>query len=67
MKKSRSNQPPRSDAGSFNRKEHKPRQSHSWQKEASRIEKDNAKFGPLDGGGKSNIEYSPEGQQEYEK
>jgi hypothetical protein len=41
----------------FGRLERKPRQSHSFEREASRIEKANKNFGPLSGGGKSNVEY----------
>jgi hypothetical protein len=55
MNKPRSNAP-RSDAGDFGRLRHKDRQSHSWDRESSRIAKSTAKFTSLDGGGKSNLE-----------
>jgi hypothetical protein len=50
----------RGSAPDFGRLRHKDRPSHSWQREAARIEKSNSKFGPLSGGGKSNLETTPD-------
>jgi hypothetical protein len=46
---------PRSSAGDFGRLKHKPRKSHSFEKEMNRIERSTSKFSSLDGGGKSGL------------
>jgi hypothetical protein len=63
MKKSTRSNPPRSDAGNFGRLQRKPRASHSWEREASRIEKSNSKFTSLSGGGQSYLETRDDGTQ----
>jgi hypothetical protein len=56
----------RSDAG-VSRLRHKDRPRHSWEKEAGRIDKANASFTSLDGGGKSNVEAGTKGKRPEHK
>jgi hypothetical protein len=46
----------KSSAPDFGRKQHKPRPSHSSEREMARIEKSNSRFTSLSGGGKSYLE-----------